>query len=74
MDPCDGGGGGQCSSPSDSGCAGEGVGLASSEGTSWRGDGGINCECGDYRKNKIATQETPISFLDKISHLTVFCT
>ena len=50
MDPCDGGGGGQCLSPSDSGCAGEGVGLASSEGSSWRGDGG--CDCGYCRKMK----------------------
>ena len=53
MDPCDGGGGGQCLSPSDIGCAGEGVGLASSEGTSWRGDGSTNCEGGDCRRNKV---------------------
>ena len=67
MDPCDGGGGGQCSSPSDSGCAGERVGLASSEGTSWRGDGGINCECGDYRESKI-TKVTK-SFLNENKHM-----
>ena len=53
MDPCDGGGGGQCSSPSDSGCAGEGIELASSEGTSWRGDGG--CDCWYCRKIKVNT-------------------
>ena len=43
--PCDGSRvGRQSLSRSDSGCAGEGVGLASSEGTSWRGDGGCDCE------------------------------
>ena len=50
VDPCDGGGGGQCSSPSDSGCAGESVGLTSSEGASWRDDGG--CDCGYCRRNE----------------------
>ena len=53
MDPCDGGVGGQGLCPSDSGCAVEGVGLASSEGTSWRDDGSINCEWGDCRTKNI---------------------
>ena len=45
MDPCDGGEQGLF--PCDIGCAGEGVGLTSSEETSWRGDGGPNINC-DY--------------------------
>ena len=56
MDPCDGGGvGRQGLSPIDIGCAGEGVGLASNEKTSWSGDGG--CDCGDCRKMKSAWHE-----------------
>ena len=55
MDPSDGGVGGQCLSPSDSGCAGEGVGLASSEGTSGRGDGGCDSEYCRKMKSGMST-------------------
>ena len=60
VEPWYSGSGGQSLSPSNSGCAGEGVGLASIEWSSWGGDGGTNCECGDCRESKITTWGAPI--------------